>query len=98
MNAALDKFPCKKFKLLEPKAANCKSTAYYYIAKLKLIQEKSIFICKKEVLLAVLDTSTEMEYPGFSWVTCEILKYNPTTKLINEENSPEGIAEATAGP
>ena len=40
MTAALDKFPCKKFKLLEPKAANCKSTAYYYIAKLKLIQEK----------------------------------------------------------
>ena len=26
MPAALDNFPCRKIKLLEPKAANCKST------------------------------------------------------------------------
>ena len=40
MPSALDNFPYKKIKLLEPKTANCKSTKYYYIAKLKLIHEK----------------------------------------------------------
>ena len=43
MPAALDNFPSRKIKLLEPNLANCRSTAYYYIAKLKFNSKKKTY-------------------------------------------------------
>ena len=97
MPAALDNFPCRKIKLLEPKAANCKSTDIINLQTWNLIKEKKTYSSEKSSTACSIGHIKEMECSGVSWGTCETFKYDPTTKLLNAENSPGDIAVPTAG-
>ena len=96
MPSALDNFPYRKIKLLEPKAANFTSTVYYQIANLKHISRKKHSSVKMQYCLQYLAHQQQWNFRVFLG-TCEILKFDPTTKLLNAENSPGGIAVAIAG-